>query len=424
MRLLLVSYNWPPRNAIGTLRPYSFAKTWAQNGVDVTVLTSKKKEFDEPLDLDLGEVPSVEVIEVAYGHGGNFLFSLFKHPRVRKLAKGLNRLFGQKLDLSVDVRQLWSVPAGALAAELAMNFDVVVSTFGPAASHHVACEVKKANPDIVWFADYRDLWADNPQMGISEERRLKLREIESDTVGRWADIITTVSNGFADKLEAQLGKRPFVIANGFDISLLDLEKNIERAQWASFFKPRRIVYTGTIYKGSQTPEPLLKSLVDLTTRGEISNDEVVVEFYGGRVEVAEVLARNPCYAPFVRLMGHVPRDIALQAQKEADLLLLLESDATEDNGVLTGKVYEYLASGRPILSLGSIDGSEIAMLLASTRAGVCCGTDQSTISEVIMDVINSETSPSWYLPRISKIREFSRKNQASKYLQLIKDNIS
>lgn len=424
MRILIVSYNWPPRNAIGTLRPYSWAKNWTENGAQVTVLTSKKREFDEPLDLRLACPPNVNIIEIPFGGQAGFLPRLLKQPKIRKVAKRIKRLIGRHSSLNVDVRQAWAAPAGIRAAELAPNFDAVVSTFGPASSHYVACEAKKSNPSLKWFADYRDLWSDNPDPDITDERRSTLRKNENATVGEWADEITTVSQTFANKLQAQLGKTPTVFSNGFDITLSDLERNIEARKTLSKERLKRIVYTGTIYKGSQTPEPLLKVLSELYRTGRISVGEIFIEFYGGRVEVAEALARNRDYAPFIRLMGHVPREQALQAQQTADLLLLLENPAAEDNGVLTGKVYEYLAAGQPVLSLGSVDNSEIAKLLNSTGTGICCGMDETKICDVIKELLEAENPPDWYEPQILEIKKYSRENQASRYLDLIMDSVS
>lgn len=424
MRILIVSYNWPPRNAIGTLRPYSWAESWAKKGAEVTVITSEKREFDEPLDLQFACLENVNVIEIPFGGQSNFVSRLLKQPRIRKAAKRIKRLIGRHSTLAVDVRQAWAAPAGIRAAELASNFDAVVSTFGPASSHYVACEAKKSNPDLKWFADYRDLWSDNPHPDITDDQRSALRKKENATVAEWADVITTVSQTFANKLQAQLGKTPTVISNGYDISLSDLERNIEIPPPLPKKRTTRIVYTGTIYKGSQTPEPLLKVLMELHRDGKISADEVCVEFYGSRVEVAESFARNRNYAPFIKLMGHVPREKALQAQQTSDLLLLLENPAAKDNGVLTGKVYEYLAAGRPVLSLGSAANSEIAELLNSTRTGICCGMDEGKIHEVIETFLKVGSSPGWYDPQILEIKKYSRDNQASIYFDLILDSVN
>ncbi len=66
LKILVITYDWPPRNSIGTHRPYSWAKYWSKLGAEVTVLTSQKKSFDAPLDLTLNELPKVNIIQVDY----------------------------------------------------------------------------------------------------------------------------------------------------------------------------------------------------------------------------------------------------------------------------------------------------------------------------------------------------------------------
>ena len=64
--ILIIAYDWPPRNVISTHRVYSFAKYWSKIGHTITVLTAKKKFFDRPLDLFLPRLPNVKVINLDY----------------------------------------------------------------------------------------------------------------------------------------------------------------------------------------------------------------------------------------------------------------------------------------------------------------------------------------------------------------------
>ena len=68
MNVVIITYDWPPRNAVSVHRPYSWAKYLAERGVDVTILTAAKRSFDEPLDLQLSTLP-VTVLEISYSAG-------------------------------------------------------------------------------------------------------------------------------------------------------------------------------------------------------------------------------------------------------------------------------------------------------------------------------------------------------------------
>jgi len=64
--VLIITYDWPPRNSIAVYRPYAWAKYWAAQNVSVTVLTAKKCIYDEPLDLNIPTIEGVDVCEVEY----------------------------------------------------------------------------------------------------------------------------------------------------------------------------------------------------------------------------------------------------------------------------------------------------------------------------------------------------------------------
>ena len=180
--------------------------------------------------------------------------------------------------------------------------------------------------------------------------------------------------------------------------------------------PLRIVYTGMIYPGHRDPLPLLNALSQLRRRGELEDGMVTVDFYGDRVEVAMALAKKPEYAPFIRLMGHVTREKALEAQRNADILLLLESPAPEARGVLTGKLFEYLVSGRPILCIGSRPEYEIGQVLKETGTGIVIGPDQyGGLSDFIKSTLGGNGLFKIYSPKIERVLMYSRSSQAKEF---------
>ena len=69
MRILIITYDWPPRNSIATHRPYSWAKYWSNNETQISVLTAKKKPYDEPLNLIL---PVIDKLNVSWFANGSF----------------------------------------------------------------------------------------------------------------------------------------------------------------------------------------------------------------------------------------------------------------------------------------------------------------------------------------------------------------
>src|SRR5690606_1202632 len=114
-----------------------------------------------------------------------------------------------------------------------------------------------------------------------------------------------------------------------------------------------------------------------------------VEFFGPYEPWLEKLIESYDLGEIVKLRGRVGRPEALSAQRSSDALILLESGDASANGVLTGKLFEYLLAGRPILSLGSRPGSAIGRLLEECGVGVCAGRDEVRICQEIRTLITN-----------------------------------
>ena len=103
--ILIIAYDWPPRNVISTHRVYSFAKYWSKIGHTITVLTAKKKFFDRPLDLSLPRLPNVKVINLDYkSYVSYFNFLIFFYNLLRKI----KFFFSKNLNLKFNLKFFWS----------------------------------------------------------------------------------------------------------------------------------------------------------------------------------------------------------------------------------------------------------------------------------------------------------------------------
>jgi len=411
LRIAILTYNWPPRNAIGTLRPYSWAKYLAQSGANVVILTARKQAYDEPLDLKLAPISGVEVIEVGPQSSSWKNSVVRSNERLARYAKAVVRFFRSVFGITVDPRDFWEDYSRAAAEALSTRVDVIVSTYGPRSAHKIAAYMKRRAPELVWLADYRDLWSGNHLTNYSPSGRRRERRLEKKTMAA-ADAIITVSDELAVELKKLLGKPTYVIPNGFDPD--EVSSSTEKNGVSPVPK---IVYTGMLYRNSRDPSPLFRALRELFGDGKLSADALTVEFYGPKDPWLEQLIEKYAVHHWVKVKGRVPRIESLRAQGEADMLLLLESGAPEARGVVTGKVFEYIAARRPILSVGSGEGSAIARLLSETGAGRAVGEEVDAIKEVLISLLQAQ-KPSWYQPNNDAIQKYSRKHQASQLVAL------
>jgi len=412
--ITIVTFAWPPRNTVAVHRPYSWARYWSEAGAKVRVLTAKKYAYDAPLDLDLSPLSEVEVIEVDYAKWTRTLLE----PLFSSQLKGPIRwLFRKIRRSSVQIRnprEAWFNAVEPMLEQWAQDTDYVVSTYDPRSVHQIAAAMKKANPTLKWIADYRDPWSLNPLAEWTASQREAERSIEFATVGCYADLITSVSTDIARQQGELLGKPWLTVTNGFDVDRNTVSEAVD-AGLKIATRPLRIVYTGKIYPRLYDPSPLFRAIALLEAEGHVSKGDVQIHVYGDQVEGMEAILRNGDYEHMLRLHGHVTRERALLAQRKADLLLLLGGSQPEVSGILTGKIFEYMATGVPILSLGSRRESAIGKLLEQTRTGLCTEDRLDLICDAILCRIESKNL-GWFTPDLSEILSYSRENQAMKLL--------
>jgi len=428
-KILIITYDWMPRNSIAVHRPYAWAKYWKEIGVDVTVLTSKKCSYDEPLDLKLNEIKGVQVIEVAYRNekkiitGSSFIAG-FKKALISFLKKN-SGLFQKFLSKNYDIRDSWADSAIPIAINLhdMEKFDIIISTFGPRSCHFIAKEIKIKYPSVVWLADYRDMWSIRHNLDLSLRQKENEKKIELSTVNL-ADYVTTVSHPLAIELSAFLQKKVSVVYNGYDSEFDDFKSKIVNIHQMPKYKKTQIniVYTGIIYPGFRDPTPLFVAINNLIEQKKIRLGDVCVNFYGHRQLILKRIIDANKAASYAVIHGHVERKISLELQSKADLLLLLESGRSDAKGVVTGKIFEYMISGSPVLSLGSTKDSAIGELIKETGVGVVCGENVKEIESALLSSLEGKIELI-YKPNLDAISTYSRKVQSLNFINCLLDKI-
>jgi glycosyltransferase involved in cell wall biosynthesis len=318
-----------------------------------------------------------------------------------------------------DKEKGWRSPAIKVAERLLEHgkVDAIISSSPPATCHIIAKELKDKH-EIHWIADFRDLWTQNVAYPYSGLRKRVERRLELETLKR-ADALVTVSSPTADDLK-ELHKREgvHVITNGFDLERLN-EK--ETALTPKF----TITYTGQIYAGKRDPLKLLIALRELIDDGTIEPNDVEVRFYGPLDGLLAREIEKRRLSDIVQQHGVVPRGVALQRQKESHALLLLNWEDPTEKGVYTGKIFEYLASKRPILSTGGFGNDVIEALLKETKAGVYCRTAEdvkSALKVFYLEYKNSGTVR--YTGDVEKVNKYSYREMARQFAAVLDKSLS
>lgn len=429
MRILLVTTYFYPQNRIPVLRVGQWAKYWALHGHEVTVLTTRKYPFLGPYGLSPALPDGVEVVEVPFlpdrlrerlerrGPAKQGDASEGMGQRLRQRIRRLRVHIGSLL----DIHDLWIGPARRKGQELmaARRYDVIVSSFSPPAAHIVASRLKATHPDVIWLADFRDLWASNHIISAKGVFQLVENALEKRTMRGRADALATVSEPLAENLRARYPHLPvWVVENGFDPE----EFTGWQARVATPADARgmlRICYAGTLYPGRRDPTPLLVAINRLIDEGILQRRHVSIDFYGqNEKELADILQR--CHGNrhgVVHAHGFVSREASLAAQARSSLLLLLESSEPAARGVLTGKLFEYLVSGVPVLAVGIDEQNAAGAVLQDTGTGICARSAEDIAA--ILTESQRRGRFEFYRPKPERIAAYARDRQARHILERI-----
>lgn len=383
-KVLIISYHFPPSTAIGGLRTCGLTKYLHEFGWDAIVLTKKMSGHsnirNKILHTRFSEHDSVVSLKKVLGLNTSIPIkrsnSITDKNKISLKYKIL-RFFVYEIVAYPDKHKGWYKYAVEVGNELFENekIDAIISSSSPEISHIIANNLKLKYA-VPWIADLRDLWTQNHYYQYSPIRTVREKRLEIMILSN-ADALTTVSQPLAEKLkELHKAKMIHSIPNGFDPA----EKIIVIPSSEKF----SITYTGSIYVGKQDPMPLFKALQELISEKVIEPDDVTVDFYGYNEGWLERDAEYNGMQSIVKIHDPIPRNEVIKKQRESQLLLLLTWNDPNEKGIYTGKVFEYLAAQRPIISIG-ISGDVVEDLLKKTNAGI----QLSSVDEIKEEIKNA-----------------------------------
>lgn len=368
-RVLVITYYFPPRQSIASLRLRGLAKYLPEFGWAPVVLTAA---LPAPPD------GRFEVAETPYPGDVSALLkkrlglrpekSFQEQIGVPKALRGSRRAFTSRVLTLVegiyaypDEQKRW-LPFAVKAGDTLLRereFHALMSSSSPVTAHLIAYELKKRHR-IPWVADLRDLWTLNHYYPYGPIRKVVERKLELRILSA-ADALVTVSSPLAEQLASlHKGKAVFSIPNGFDPDEIGP---------APLTREFTITYTGQLYEGKRDPAPLFQAMRELINKGVFDPRLVKVRFFGPAQYWLEKEVRRYALEQVVEMCGTVPREVVVQHQRASQVLLLLNWDDPREHGVYTGKLFEYLAAQRPILAVGG-PGGVVKELLEKTKAGV------------------------------------------------------
>lgn len=345
MNVLIISNYFYPDIAIAAFRINAFAKYFHLAGHSVTVLTEGERD----------EVKTYNGCKIYYVKDLVATPSYMKKRLKKRHRKTLRWILaGLQRRLFLDSKMLWKIKALNTAKKLCsqQSYDVVLSSFGPLVAHLIAMQLRQSGFKFYWIADMRDEMSKRPSYPRGYAKRLERYERE---IVNKADLVTSVSRPLLHDFRSLCSHNNFLeIQNGYDYD------DVHDVNFQSCFT---MSYIGNFYNHRWVrPDNWFKAFAELISEGLLP-DNSIIKIVGNwaDINVPDAIAAN------VVQMDEVPHKEAIRISiEESDVLVMIHTVGRK--GVYSGKIFDYLATNKPILAL--CDASDvIAELIETTKSG-------------------------------------------------------
>lgn len=372
-KVLIIAYYWPPAGGPGVQRWLKFIKYLPEFNIEPIVYLPENPNYpiiDDSLvgeiskDLTIIKQPIIEPYKIA---------SKITKGKSQVLSRGIisdtkKQTLVEKLMLFVrgnffipDARKSWIKPSVNYLSDFIKDnsIDTIITTGPPHSLHLIGLKLKESL-DVKWIADFRDPWTTigyHKKLRLTKFARKKHKQFESSVLNTADSIIVTSDNTKKDF--SLLTKQPIeVITNGYDYEPnqdIVLDENFSLSHIGSLLSDRN-------------PEMLWKVLEDLVYDDKVFASLLEIKFAGlVSKDVLRSLELHNLFQ-YVNLKGYVSHSDAIKLQKQTQVLLLIEINSDDTKCIIPGKLFEYMISNRPILSIGP-EGSDVEKIIKSTNTG-------------------------------------------------------
>jgi glycosyltransferase involved in cell wall biosynthesis len=429
LKVLIVSYYWPPSGGSGVQRWLYFSRHLKNLGIQTEVVTIDPEEAAYSV-IDHSLTQLVNDISTHKTKGGFQLLKLYSFLKsgnsksnipVGNLGNEKKSTFDAiasqiRANLFIpDARVGWNKQALPIAKDLVSKnkFDYIITTGPPHSTHLIGLEIQKEF-GIKWLADFRDPWREvyyNTLFKKTKWADKKDQKLETEVLQK-ADIVLTVGPSMAEllqnKLSANNDKVKFIL-NGFDETKFTAIKGKRYPEFT-------IAHIG-LWSLNQAHSEIVQALKSILSE----NNSVKIRFIlVGNVasEIIQELEQIPHL--IVDIKGKVSHEEALTEMLNADLLLNCLAILPNSKLLISGKLMEYLASGNHTIVIGPTGGDAAKIMKNVENAFIFVPNDVSNLTSKIKELYNL---PRKEIQLNSTINNYSRENTAKELYELLKTNM-
>lgn len=386
MKVLIITYYWPPAGGSGVQRWLKFVKYLQDFDVKPVVYTVDNPSY-AVLDAALqSEVPNnIDILKQPIWEPNNLL-GFLKNKQQKTSAGFLNpnpSFFEKQLQyiranyFIPDARKYWIKPSVKFLSDYLKNnkVDVIITTGPPHSMHLIGMELKNKFP-IKWISDFRDPWTDIDyfhQLPLIEKSRKKHKELEQRVLQQ-SDAILVIGKTMKENYK-KFNKNIHVIGNGFDGEVAGSDTKLD--------KKFTITHVGMM-NADRNPIILWEALSELKLDNSDLYKNLEIKLIGEvAAEVRKSIADHKLDKK-TKYIQYVSHEKVMSYQKYTQILLLAVNNVPSAKGIITGKIFEYLQANRPVLAIGSTDG-DLAEIIKNTNSGTVIDFhDKVTMKKTIL----------------------------------------
>ncbi len=412
--ILVISYLYPPLGGGGVQRVAKFVKYLPQFNWTPDIITVRS-DRRYPIDTTLiGEIPQATLIHrVRTFSPLPFLFRLRNIPGMSFVLSVLHSVLTFICVIEPEV--LWFVPAYRQAKKMlrSKKYAVIFSSSSPIVNHLVAWRLRRVY-HIPWVADFRDEWTQNPFRTYPTPIHKKINQWLEKKLLRQADRILSVSEpltqGFNSLVPDQPENKFATITNGFDEDDFDDSESADESTFC-------ITYAGSMY-GAQWPRIFFQALNHEMKNNNISPTDIHIKLIG-RIPTALQKEIPPLVLNRCELVGYVNHRTSIQYIQRSSILLLYIA-TRRGIGTYTGKLFEYLASRRPILGIVPPHGVAAKLITVADAGIIVSPESRDLVSKAIREYYAQWKAQS--LPRVGNseiVRTYSRRAKTEELVHVL-----
>ena len=388
-KALIITYYWPPAGGPGVQRWLKFVKYLPEFDIEPIVYIPENPSYpilDESL---LFEVPKgLTILKQPIKEPYRFV-NFFSKKKSQTISKGIIKETGsqsvlEKIMLYIrgnffipDARKSWVKPSIQYLSKYVKenSLDLVITTGPPHSLHLIGLQLKK-QLRVEWVADFRDPWTTigyHKKLKLTEPSKLKHQELEHEVLNS-ADRIIVTSPSTKAEFKQKTNVPIEVITNGYDVVKIDeakLDTKFTLSHIGSLLSERNPIILWQVLKDLIEENEAFKNSFQLNLVGSVSE------------EVLESI-KNYISSDCINNVGYIKHNESIKYQKKSQVLLLIEIDSEGTKSIIPGKLFEYMASNRPIIAIGP-ESSDIEHILKETNSGHYLGySDYYSLKETIL----------------------------------------